>query len=208
MSSYALCLTFAALYSNASVALNSVASEDADLALAAMGVSPTILVTSSKTILQYHSKVMATQTGFMSKLTRYIQTQSLQAGNMPSRNAMAKLAEVDSKLSLSKLRLLFVAHRAGDANSPKLTLSVLADLRMLLGARTGYALTTDKVAGAVCQTNVFDYRETGGLAPFGPPMSSVEISLVGDEEQVSQADPRGKVSYDHDELVGELANDG
>lgn len=117
---------------------------------------------------------------------------------------MAKLAEVDSKLSLSKLRLLFIAHRASDANSPKLTSSVLADLRMLLGARTGYALTTDKVAGAVCQTNIFDYRETGGLAPFGSPISSVEINLVGNEEQMSQAEPRGKASYDHDGLVEEV----
>ena len=195
MSSYALCLTFAALYSNASVALNSVAGEDADITLAAMGVSPTILVTSSKTILKYHSKVMATQTGFIAKVSQYMQNQTLQAGIMPSRNAMVKLAEVDSKLSLSKLRLLFIAHRASDPKSPKLTSSVLADLRMLLGARIGYALTTDKVAGAICQTNVFDYRETGGLAPFGPPLSSVEVFLAGDEVQVSQPEPRGKVGF-------------
>ncbi len=206
MSSYALCLTFAALYSNASVALNSVAGEDADLTLAAMGVSPTILVTSSKTILQYHSKVMATQAGLMAKLGRYMQNQSLQAGHMPSRNAMAKLAEVDSKLSLSKSRLLFIAHRASDAKSPKLTSSVLVDLRMLLGARIGYALTTDKVAGAICQTNVFDYREAGGLAPFGPPLSSVEICLVGNEEQVSQTEPRGKVCNPYNLLIWRVAD--
>jgi len=175
------------------VALNSVAGEDADLNLAATGVSPTILVASSKTMLDYHSKVMATQGGLMAKLSRHIQSQALHAGNMPSRNAMVKLAELDSKLSLSKLRLLFVAHRAGDAKSPKLLSSVLADLRMLLGARIGYALTTAQVAGAVCQTNMFDYRQTAGSAQLGPPLSSVEISLTGDEEQVSQPEPRGKI---------------
>lgn len=193
MSPYALCLTFAALYSGASVAINSVAGEDVDLALAAMGVAPTVLVSSSKTMLDYHAKTMATQSGFTSTISRYIQSQSLQAGNMPSRNTMSKLAELDTTLSLSKLRLLYIAHGADDPKSPKLASSVLADLRMLLGARIGYAFTTAQVAGAVCQTNVFDYRQTAGAAHFGPPLSSVEISLAGDEEQVSQQEPTGKV---------------
>lgn len=194
MSSYALCLTFAALYSNASIAVNSVAGETVDLGLAAIGVAPTVLVSSSKTILDYHKKTMATQTGLMAKVTRYFQAQTLQAGNMPTRNAMAKLAELDSSLSLSKLRLFFVAHRAGDPQSPKLPSSVLASLRMLLGARIGYALTTDKVAGAVCQTNILDYGESKGQSSFGPPLSSVEIYLKGDEEQISMQEPKGKVS--------------
>jgi len=122
---------------------------------------------------------------------------------MPSRNAMAKLAELDSTLSLSKLRLLFVAHRAGDPQSPKLPSSVLANLRMLLGARIGYALTTDKVAGAVCQTNILDYGESAGQSPFGPPLSSVEISLEGDEEQVSMQEPEGKVVLKGPAVAGE-----
>jgi hypothetical protein len=193
VSSYPLCLTFAALYSNASVALNSVAGEDADFFLAASGVTPTVIVTSSKTILDYHSKAMASQTGLTGGISRLIQKQSLQAGNMPSRNAIAKLAELDTNLSLSKLRLLFVAHRAGDRKSPKLQSSVLADLRMILGARIGYALTIPQVAGAVCQTNVFDYRQTEGFNRFGPPLSSVEVYLTGHEERVSKQEPRGKV---------------
>ena len=65
---------------------------------------------------------------------------------------------------------------------------------MLLGARVGYALTTPQVAGAVCQTNVFDYRQTDTFNLFGPPLSSVEINLTGDEERVSKQDPHGKVS--------------
>lgn len=194
MSSYPLCLAFAALYSNASLALNSVAGEDVDFSLAASGVAPTIIVTSSKTILDYHSKAMASQTGLTASVNRLFQKQSLQAGSMPSRNAVAKLAEIDTKLSLSKLRLLFVAHRAGHPKSPRLRSSVLADLRMLLGARIGYALTAAQVAGAVCQTNVFDYRQTEGLNKFGPPLSSVEVNLTGDEERVSKQDPHGKVS--------------
>ena len=194
MSSYPLCLTFAALYSNASVALNSVAGEDVNLSLAASGVAPTIIATSSRTILDYHPKAMASQTGLTAGISRFIQKQSLRAGNMPSRNAVAQLAEMDTKLSLSKLRLLFVAHRVGDGKSPKLQSSVLTDLRMLLGVRIGYALTTPQVAGALCQTNVFDYRQTQGFSAFGPPLSSVEVNLTGDEDGVSQQNPRGKVS--------------
>jgi hypothetical protein len=176
------------------VALNSVAGENVNFTIAAAGVAPTVIVTSSKTILDYHSKAMASQTGFVATIGRLFQAQSLQAGNLPSRNAIATLAEIDTALSLSKLRLLFVAHRAGDRKSPKLKSSVLTDLRMLLGARIGYALTTHQVAGALCQTNIFDYRQTAGFNGFGPPLSSVEVYLTGNEEHVSKPDPRGKVS--------------
>lgn len=107
---------------------------------------------------------------------------------------MVKLAEIDSSLSLSKLRLLFISHRAGDPTSPKLASSTLSDLRMLLGARIGYALTTAQVAGGVCQTNVFDYRQKSGAGSFGPPLSSVEIYLEAKEEEISKPEPLGKVS--------------
>jgi hypothetical protein len=176
------------------VALNSVAGENVNFTIAAAGVTPTVVVTSSKTILDYHSKAMASQAGLFATIGRLLQAQSLQAGNLPSRNAIAQLAEIDTALSLSKLRLLFVAHRAGDRKSPKLKSSVLTDLRMLLGARIGYALTTHQVAGALCQTNIFDYRQTAGFNGFGPPLSGVEVYLTGNEEHVSKPDPRGKVS--------------
>ena len=166
-----------------------------DFSLAAAGESPTIIVASSKTMLDYHSKTLGSQTGLMAKIRRHIQGRSLQAGNMPSRNPIVKLAEIDSSLSLSKLRLLFISHRAADTQSPKLLSSVLSDLRMFLGARIGYAMTTAQVAGAVCQTHVLDYRRTPGANPFGPPLSSVEVSVHGDEEQVKQDEPRGKVNH-------------
>src|ERR1700722_358713 len=85
LSSYPLCLTFAALYSNALVALNSVAGENINFTIAAAGVTPTIIVTSSKTILDYHSKAMASQAGLFATIGRLLQAQSLQAGNLPSR---------------------------------------------------------------------------------------------------------------------------
>jgi len=47
---YTLVLTLAALFSNASVALNSVASKDPDLVYVTQGISPTVIVVSSSTL--------------------------------------------------------------------------------------------------------------------------------------------------------------
>ena len=54
-------------------------------------------------------------------------------------------------------------------------------MRLLTGARTAYAFTDAKVAGAISQTNIFDYRRDvagGKQAAFGAPVSSVEFKLV------------------------------
>ena len=173
--------------------MNSVAGDGVDLSLAALGVSPTVLVTSTTTISAYYDKILGTQKGLVSQMGRYVQNQSLQAGTMPPANSLLKLAQVDSRLSLSKLRLLFIACPANSSSTARLPSSTLADLRMLLGARIGYALTSPSVAGAVCQANVHDYRESAGSASFGAPLSSLEVKLVGDEGQVSLAQPVGKV---------------
>jgi len=55
---------------------------------------------------------------------------------------------------------------------------MLSDLRIYLGARIVYALTSAKVAGAVTQTGIYDYRvDSGNLkySHFGVPVTSVEI---------------------------------
>lgn len=102
------------------------------------------------------------------------------------------------------MRLLFVYHRAGDENSPRLSSTALRDLKILLGARTCYALTTSGVAGAIAQTNMLDYRHTSeeGGSHFGPPLSCVEVLLTKDgnetgddeEEMLGGGEPQGKVS--------------
>ena len=82
--------------------------------------------------------------------------------------------------SPGKLRLLFVSERAG-LNTPPLSSEDLSDLRIYTKARVIYALTAAKVAGAVTQTNMYDYRR--GLTPsnkhshFGVPLSCLEIKL-------------------------------
>lgn len=56
---HTLVLTLAALYSNASVAFNSVAAQADDLAIATRGVSPTILVATPAALLKTHQDAIA-----------------------------------------------------------------------------------------------------------------------------------------------------
>lgn len=112
------------------------------------------------------------------------------------------------KDSLSRLRLLFIYHPINDNTKARLAANALTDLRICLGSRTCYALTAPRVAGAICQTNMFDYRDATTTATerqsekdshFGPPVTSVEILLKGNEEKehgkagVGASEPEGKV---------------
>lgn len=102
---------------------------------------------------------------------------------MPTDNFLSKLNEPTRAAigtTPGKLRLVFVSERAG-LNTPPLSSEELSDLRIYTKARVVYALTAAKVAGAVTQTNMYDYRT--GLTPpnkhshFGIPLSSLEIKL-------------------------------
>src|SRR5204863_2565234 len=87
-----------------------------------------------------------------------------------------------AELSLDNLRLLFVSHRADGDPQKQLTSDQLTDLRIFTGARVIYALTAAEVAGAVTQTNAYDYRRHLGPSHFGAPMNSVEVKLTDHEE--------------------------
>ncbi|PWY96379.1 hypothetical protein BO94DRAFT_619515 [Aspergillus sclerotioniger CBS 115572] len=179
--SYPLCQIMTALYSNASVALNSVAGESVDFALATVGVSPTVIVASSRTMSDYHSKFMKPHAGFISRFSRWVQVRSLDSGYMPSHGLLNQVANVGptAELSLDNLRLLCISHRVDADAEVQLDYEQLADLRILTGARVVYALSGPGVAGAVFQTNVFDYRRFNGASHFGAPLSSVEVVLTG-----------------------------
>lgn len=182
--SYPLCLVFAALYVNSSLALNSVSGEGVDFALATAGISPTIVVASSHTMSDYHRKIMEPQAGLVAKLGRWFQSRALDSGSMPTPNLLSTLANIGptTEISLDKLRLLFISHRADGKQEKQLTSEQLTDLRIFTGARVVYALTAARVAGAVSQTNAYDYRRSEGSSHFGAPLSSVEITLTGHEE--------------------------
>ncbi|BCS28808.1 uncharacterized protein APUU_70378S [Aspergillus puulaauensis] len=185
---YPLCQVLAALFTNASVALNSVAGGNVDFALATVGVSPTVIIASSRTISEYYAKFMKPHSGFFSSAARWFQVRSLDSGNMPSRGFFSRLATVGptAELSLDRLRLLCIAHRVDEGSEVRLDYEQLTDLRVLTGARVVYALTGPGVAGAISQTNVFDYRRFQGLSHFGAPLSTVEIHLTNVSENTEQ----------------------
>jgi hypothetical protein len=64
---------------------------------------------------------------------------------------------------------------------------------MILGVRIGYALTAPKVAGAISQTMVHDYRDHGEDVNVGPPVGSVEVHVTGEEGELDSSTPKGKV---------------
>ena len=101
------------------------------------------------------------------------------------------------------------------APSPPLSAQELVDLRIATGARVVSALCLNRVAGAVAQTHLFDYRITGGdssasntngtaagiaqraRSHFGAPPSCLEVKVV--------ATPNHRISDEGDGLEpGEL----
>lgn len=91
------------------------------------------------------------------------------------------------------VRALLVSQRDSDDKN-RLSSSVLSSIRLALGARIGYALTSGAVAGAVAQTNVLDYRNKGSVVNVGAPVTSVEVHLRGEDELMERERPVGKVS--------------
>ncbi|KAH6686382.1 hypothetical protein F5X68DRAFT_15588 [Plectosphaerella plurivora] len=161
---YTLVLTMAALFSNSSVALCSVAGKSPDLVLATQGITPTVIVATPETLLKTHREATEKLTSPLAKASHWWQSRGL------TDNGVFAVS--------NKLRLVFTAERAG-ADSAPLSSRVLSDLRIFLGARVIYALTAPRVAGAVTQTGYYDYRVTSDAARshFGPPVTSVELLL-------------------------------
>ncbi|XWW95622.1 hypothetical protein V2A60_003588 [Cordyceps javanica] len=179
-----LILTLAALYSNASVALNAAAGPRVvDLTVATQGIAPTVIVADPAALLQTHSRAMAKLPSPLGKLAHSLSKRKLvNEGIMATANVLSAFAAA-AKPALGttpgQLRLIYTADRAGSQQTPGLSPAVLTDLRILTGARIVYALAAAKVAGAVAQTAFYDYRaEIGDVkGHFGSPTSSVEVIL-------------------------------
>ncbi|PKS10681.1 hypothetical protein jhhlp_002437 [Lomentospora prolificans] len=191
---YSLVVTLSALYSNASVAFNSVAGRSTDLVLATQGVSPTILVAAPETLARVHQESSSKVTSGLQSAALSSQLRTLtQKGAFPSPNSFwgSFLAPVRPVLGsgASKLRLVFVAERA-DGGAPPLSSKQLAELRVFLGARIVYALTAAGVAGPIAQTWLYDYRvfDEGPYSHFGPPSASVEVFLKDNGEHKTTDD--------------------
>jgi hypothetical protein len=181
--SYVLTLTLAALFSHSTVIINSVAGPGVDLTLATRSIAPTVIVASPESAVKLHQTTTASVTNGLKKLAHYLETRVLTSGRLPTDNVLSRLnapkrASVGS--TPGKLRLLFIAEKAG-RDTPPLSSEDLSDLRIYTKARVIYALTAARVAGAVAQTNIYDYRR--GVTPankhshFGVPVSCVEVKL-------------------------------
>lgn len=198
-SSYVLCQTLAALFQHASLAINSVAGPGVDLSLASRSVSPTVIIASAETMANLHKSEAARRTGSLQKLAHNSQASALAAGNMTrstflSRTFSPELASTGTKPG--KLRLILVSERNG-TEAPVLTSRMLNDLRIYTNSRICYALTVSRVAGAVAQTSLYDYRadDGRGYGHFGVPVSSVEIKLINkDDNKVAGNTPTGELA--------------
>lgn len=194
-STYTLVLTLTALYSNASVAFNS-ATGDMDLTVATRGIAPTVLVASPQTLLKTHAQATANVSSFLANKIHWLQTRTLtQSGVMPVASLITSLNDSLRPAigrSPGKLRLVYTAERAGSGTTPPLSSAVLSDLRIFLGARIIYALTTAKVVGAVAQTQFYDYRvHEDRCSHFGPPVTSVEV-LLRDSGELKTTDEKSE----------------
>lgn len=195
---YTLVLTMTALFSNASVAFNSSASDEMDLTLATRGISPTIVVASPNTLLKTHAEATRNVSSFLASKIHWLQTRSLaQNGVMPAASLLTSLNDSLRPAvgrTPGKLRLLYTAERAG-AGTPPLSSAVLSDLRIFLGARVIYALSAPKVAGAVAQTQFYDYRVfEDKYSHFGPPLTCTEIILRdSDDHKITDDKAEGEI---------------
>ncbi|KAL9594538.1 MAG: hypothetical protein Q9219_006979 [cf. Caloplaca sp. 3 TL-2023] len=163
-----LTVTLAVLYSNGSLALTSVSGDKAPYEAAFRGTFPTIIITSPATIKQACKAFQDLPRGLMQRYSLWRYSTSLAAGIMPKVTGTA-----------GKLRLIYVSETSRSLTRP-LTFAEVGDMRVMTGARIAYAFTDPKVAGAVAQTNVYDYQVNEGPkeATFGGPLSSVEIKMV------------------------------
>lgn len=172
---WALTLTLAALSSNSSVALTSAAGPNARYDVVAEGITPTIVVASAATMSQACKDKMAKTQGVYQKVKFWRYANTLASGIMPKPSR----TEVTS-------RLIYISSNA-DAESQPLNSVDLFNLRVVTGSRLVYALTDTRVAGAIAQTNIFDYanRNAGSNedSHFGPPLSSVEFKLKETDEK-------------------------
>jgi hypothetical protein len=199
-SSYTLCQTFAALFSGASLAISTVAGADVDLTFASKNIAPTIVISSSDSAMKLHATAAPTVKSGLAKISHSLKSNTLAAGNLPINGGALSALTSASKAAIGSspdsLRLLFITEKSGTSNPP-VSSQELNDLRLFTGARIVYALTAPSVAGAVAQTNMFDYRvdsASSKCSHFGAPVSSVEIKLMDrGSHKTTDETPKGEV---------------
>jgi len=166
---YTLVVALTALFSNSSLALASVAGPEAEYVAAFRGITPTVIVATLPTLKRLWYARIGASTSLSEKVDYWNKARTLAAGNMP-------------KATVSGSPRLIFAYEPSIKHSAPLTSAQMFDLKVLTGARIAYAFTDHSVAGAVSQTNVYDYGHSveHGDQPshFGPPVSCIELKLI------------------------------
>ncbi|KAI6808802.1 acetyl-CoA synthetase-like protein [Hortaea werneckii] len=204
---YILCQTLAALYLHASVAITSVAGPAVDLHLATRSIAPTIILASPETLIKLHAENPLTSP--LTQLAVFAHTQTMEAGRLPSpTNLLSRFLPPILPSSASSapesnkpghLRLILTASNLSTttdtSSAPHLTSPILSDLRILLRTRIVHAACAPSVAGALAQSNVFDYRRdlsAEGLAHFGVPLAHVEVLFADGKDDGAVSGTEGK----------------
>lgn len=192
---WALTLTLAALFSNSSIGITSVAGPKAKYDVALRAISPTVLFTTATTMSQAYRDIKANTSSSWQKFLRWMQSRSLSSGIMPKFSGI-----------LPSPRLVYVAESTSNDDVP-LSSNEIFDLRLLTGSRIIHALTNAKVAGAIAQTNLYDYQIRGAgvskYSHFGPPLSSVEVKFKETDNRSDANGAIGKLVVSGPAVVGE-----
>lgn len=200
---YVLCQTLAALYTHADLAITSVAQPGVEMATATRGIRPTVVIASAETLHTLHKNERYRRNSVVEEVAKYGYSRSLAAGHLPKQSSLLfRMLSPSNLISQGtkplELRLILTSDRL-DTPTPALSSRTLSELRIMTRARICYALTAPRVAGAVAQTHVYDYRvhhEKDSVSKnFGIPLSSVEIWLEdkNDDAKVGGAQPEGEI---------------
>lgn len=211
-SSYVLCNVLAAIYSHASLAINSVAGPGVSLKTASLTVAPTVIIASAETMAAMHKQEIAEIKGTVQRFVHGTKSKSMVAGRMPSDTWLVKLLSPSGTAEShpGRLRLILVAERTG-TDAPPLSSQMLSDLRIFNRSRICYALTAPDVAGAVSQTNLYDYRvdKSAKYGQFGAPLSCCEVKLTSsNDKDVDGNSPKGEINVTGPSVVGGAAKLG
>ncbi|KAI9892198.1 MAG: hypothetical protein M1814_001657 [Vezdaea aestivalis] len=206
---YVLVLTLVALYSNASVVFNSVAGRGVDFRLATRKIAPTVVVASAETMKKLHDHGTDLTKGLLTKLSVWSQSRTLSEGTLPGPSFLNGFGNpFRSPNKPGCLRLIYTFERSLSPDCPRLSSITLSDLRIFTGARIIYALTASKVAGAVAQTKLYDYRVLlsgkDHCSHFGAPLGSLDVKLVDTaaHKSVEGKDPEGEIVVTGPAVIG------
>lgn len=189
---YALTITLAALFSNASLALTAVTGKSATYKSAFNfypRVAPTIILMDPQPLYTYASQRLSLQQKAAPPVQLWTEyrhksliTSMTSTGRFPSTSS-SSIPKAEQSV-----RLIYTQNVSYPAT--------LNDLRIFTTARIIVGLTHPFVTGAISQTHMLDYRATkNSESHFGPPLSCVEVKLRetpgytlgeevdGDEEQ-------------------------